>query len=680
MTYGFRFAAVCALLVGSADGALSADAVVQAAASVEATQASAGLRLSVDRWQYQSWRIDGLQVEWRLSPPESRAEFRLKADALYRDDESIGGFAWRCMLDTNSSAANQPGCSGPLTWKGRRLGQLEYRHSESPRLQWKEGVRQLRLGVEKESVELQWRSIAVDLLRPIMAEWWPSLQSLTGSVDGALRWRWQEQVGSGELSVNRLSLDAEAGSVALADVTLQGSVQWHGLEAVKSMQFEAEIAAGEGLWNSLYTAFEPGSRVRLAAQPHPGGVWKWQLGAGDPFGHRLQLSLQSTDTEAWTHWPWQLSLSSPDLASALTRYLESPLATLGWRDTALAGAVELSASGVGDSPLAFSARFDQVSLAATQPPVELDKLQGELHWHSREPGLTSELQWQALSTWGLALGPGRVQLLTDDGDWRLQAPLQMSLHGGRVSLFPFRLDPLQRDIELGLVLQSVSLGPLSTQFGWPALPGTLSADLPVARYGQDQLSIDGDIQVGVFNGQVRLGHLAMERPFGVAPAFAADIELNDLDLGPLTSAFGFGEISGRLDGSIRGLRMLDWAPVAFDARLFSDPDYKGRRRISQRAVQDLSSVGGGIIAGLQQQVLKVFESFAYKQLGLSCRLVNDVCEMGGVEDDGNGYVVVEGAGLPRITVKGFQRRVDWPVLLKRLQRAVERGVVIGEAG
>ena len=52
--------------------------------------------------------------------------------------------------------------------------------------------------------------------------------------------------------------------------------------------------------------------------------------------------------------------------------------------------------------------------------------------------------------------------------------------------------------------------------------------------------------------------------------------------------------------------------------------------------------------------------------------------MGGIDGSGNGYTVVEGSGLPRITVKGFPRRVDWPVLLKRLKAAVERGVVIGD--
>jgi hypothetical protein len=186
-------------------------------------------------------------------------------------------------------------------------------------------------------------------------------------------------------------------------------------------------------------------------------------------------------------------------------------------------------------------------------------------------------------------------------------------------------------------------------------------------------SSDGALHIGVFDGQARIAGLRWERPFGTAPSLSADIELDDLDLDPLTGAFGFGAISGRLDGYIRGLRMLDGAPVAFDAFLHTDDDWNGRRRISQKAVNDIGSVGGGVAAGLQQTVLSLFDTFGYRRIGLRCRLANNVCEMGGVEDLANGYVLIEGAGLPRVTVNGYRRRVDWPVLLARLQAAASGG-------
>ena len=47
----------------------------------------------------------------------------------------------------------------------------------------------------------------------------------------------------------------------------------------------------------------------------------------------------------------------------------------------------------------------------------------------------------------------------------------------------------------------------------------------------------------------------------------------------------------------------------------------------------------------------------------------DVEEMGGVEEAEGGYYIVIGGGLPRIDVVGFNRQVNWAVLLERLVQA-----------
>ena len=160
--------------------------------------------------------------------------------------------------------------------------------------------------------------------------------------------------------------------------------------------------------------------------------------------------------------------------------------------------------------------------------------------------------------------------------------------------------------------------------------------------------------------------LVLERPFGVAPALAATLAFSGIDLQPLTAAFGFGEITGRLGGRIAGLRLLGWRPVAFDAELLASDG----GTISQRAVRSLSSVGGGgLAAGLQAQLLRVFDTFGYRRIRLACRLADDVCHMGGLDSSGDGYTLVEGRGLPRIAIVGHQREVDWPTLIQRLRDA-----------
>src|SRR5690606_327061 len=133
--------------------------------------------------------------------------------------------------------------------------------------------------------------------------------------------------------------------------------------------------------------------------------------------------------------------------------------------------------------------------------------------------------------------------------------------------------------------------------------------------------------------------------------------------------------SGRLFGTINGLRLVDWSPVAFDAWLRT----KGGGRMSYNAVNDLTSIGGGgMSAGLQTMALKLFDTFGYRALGLRCRLRDQVCAMGGIEpvpaaaDSATaGYTIVEGSGVPRITIVGHRRRVDWPTLVSRLQEATQ---------
>src|SRR3546814_9919534 len=76
-------------------------------------------------------------------------------------------------------------------------------------------------------------------------------------------------------------------------------------------------------------------------------------------------------------------------------------------------------------------------------------------------------------------------------------------------------------------------------------------------------------------------------------------------------------------------------------------------------------------------MLRMFSNFSYSKLGLKCTLRQNVCHMDGVGSAGQGYTIVDGSGLPRITVVGFSRRVDWPVLVARL-KAVTQGQMRSE--
>jgi hypothetical protein len=299
-----------------------------------------------------------------------------------------------------------------------------------------------------------------------------------------------------------------------------------------------------------------------------------------------------------------------------------------------------------------------------------DGLEGDVRYSAEAP-VTSELRWGGGALYGLAFGPARLPFASGDGVLRLRDAVTMAMLGGQARFEDVEIRPPSHDqrldVRFGLALDRLDIGQLSTALDWPAFTGELSGRIPLAHYADDRLEFGGGLDVQVFSGQVRVSELSMERPFGVAPTLTADIAIDDLDLEALTGVFGFGSITGRLDGRIGNLRLVNWQPVAFVAELHTDRHRGVRQRISQRAVQDLSSVGDAtFMTSLQGQLIGLFDDFGYARIGIACTLVDEVCEMDGLGSAGRGFTIVQGSGVPRLSVVGFNRRVDWPTLVERL--------------
>jgi hypothetical protein len=319
-----------------------------------------------------------------------------------------------------------------------------------------------------------------------------------------------------------------------------------------------------------------------------------------------------------------------------------------------------------------------VSVIDAQQRFRFDGLNGRPVFSAHAP-VQSSLGWRGGAIHGLPFGTAELPLASADGVIGLRQAVTVPMLGGDLRFETLNLRPPagERGLEFdfGLAVEGLDVGQLATAMDWPAFEGRLDGRIPKARYANDRLDFEGTLTTRMFDGTVQVSGLAMERPFGTAPSLTADIVMDDLNLESLTKVFGFGEITGALDGSIRNLRLVDWSAEGFDADLHTDPSWKGRRRISQRAVQDLSSVGGdggGLGNSLQAQALKLFDDFGYRRIGISCRLVEQVCDMDGLGSAGNGFIIVQGSGLPRLTVVGYNRRVDWPTLVERLV-AVTKG-------
>ncbi len=309
-------------------------------------------------------------------------------------------------------------------------------------------------------------------------------------------------------------------------------------------------------------------------------------------------------------------------------------------------------------------------------------LNGDLAWTNSEQAVNSTLNWQGGYLFELPLGASSLNAEVQQQRFRLIESLKLAILDGAVEIEQFELfTPEQGEMEWSFKaeLTPISMTDLTSTFGWPTMNGKLSGSIPKVSYRNHQIDIDGALKVNLFEGSTVIKDLRLTEPFGSLPQLYANIELKNIDLETLTSTFDFGKITGKLDGHIYDLRLANWQPVAFDAVFATPEGDESRRRISQQAVNNLSEVSGGASALLSRGFLRFFENFSYKKLGLSCKLVNDVCEMAGVKPAENGYFLVEGGGMPpQINVMGYTRRVNWPDLLARLKAVSNADGVIVE--
>lgn len=625
------------------------------------------------------------QVDLVLSWPDGASAGTLEMRIAQLDMPLLShrsrNLAWRCPLQRTDDGGWS--CRGPLRASGSAPATLSLAVlPTATRAELAIGKQRLSYESSAASPDLsriRLEAIPVAWLKAYLASLWEEGQwtagTLTGQIDVIAPQAGPFRVQA-RLKLRDVGLETPDGWLAAAGLAAGLDLDYTERGANTRVQMDLTTRGGEFLAQGLYAQL-PSTPVAVSVTAEQRGDEPWRIPAFSWRDGQVLRAKGSAELDASASVrSLVLDLALGDLAVARDRYLSGFLAPAGFADLVLAGRADAHLSLREGRLQAMALDLAAVTVVDPRQRFILAGLDGDLRWTAGTQAVASEVGWTSGALYGIGLGKTGFQFTSVGGELRLARPSRIAALEGSISLDDLRWQPPEGErgarFQLGATLAGLDLGSLSQRLGWPPFTGTIAGRIPAARYEGGVLTLDGGLAMQVFGGSVSLSDLVMERPFGVAPTLSADIAIEDIDMEPMTAAFGFGTITGRLDGRIAKLRMVDWSPVAFDARLQSDEAWKGRKRISQRAVEDISKVGGaGLVAGLQSQALKLFDDFGYARIGLACRLRDNVCAMDGVGSAGDGYTIVEGSGLPRIHVVGFRRRVDWPTLVARLVAATE---------
>lgn len=482
-----------------------------------------------------------------------------------------------------------------------------------------------------------------------------------------------------DLSVDDLGFDNADGTVAAAALSVQVSGQVGVDEARQRFDLQVAPAGGEVLLGSLYLDFARARPVMALTGVLDGEAFQVERGRlSDADALDLSFSGEADLGELEDSLgQWQLDLERAVLPDAYDRYLANFAQSTGLGSFDTDGLVRGDVSLSGTTPEHVTIDLRDVSIADRAGRFAISRLAGLVDYDASGDSSDSELQWDSAQIYEVTLGGGRGRFTAAGESFALLDPLQVQVFDGGLTVRTLAFaDYGAADMTLDFEadIQPISLRPVTEALGWPPLNGTISGEIPRVTLREQVVEVGGAIDLDVFAGTVRLEKLRLERLFGVLPTLAGDVILEDLDLQQMTGAFSFGEIRGRLEGGVRNLRLLNWQPVAFDMTLHTPESDPSKHRISQRAVENLTSIGGGPTAVLSETFLRFFDDFGYQRLGLACRLQNNVCRMSGVRPAPNGgYYIVEGSGIPRIDVIGYSREVDFPQLIRRVEAATAAG-------
>jgi len=488
--------------------------------------------------------------------------------------------------------------------------------------------------------------------------------------------------------IKQLSLQDKQGSLASENIQLQSTLvlknqqhQWH-------WQTEQNLQSGAVYIDPVFLELNQQQAITLSAS-----------GSLKPEQHKISIQSatlthpQTAIIQAQATLNYKKSLQFNDaiittqlldLETISSIYIAPFIAGGPLEGFKLAGKLSSQLSLRNNTLHCVDANLDSVTIDDDKHRFHAKQLQGAIRWNSLLKNVQlSTLDWESLKVKAIPFKAGKINFQLYNKHFTLLGSPNLDLLNGSIKIDKFEFKHTERkgkEVKLRAHINQLSLTELSIAMGWEnILSGTITGYIPSVNYQNDTLSLEGSLNMQLFDGEVSITKLSSSGLFTDFSRFHIDLDFSNLDLNEVTKQFKVGNIQGRLSGFAHDVYLENWQPVSFFAWLGTPENDNSKHLISHKAVRNIASLGGSHASdAISRGVLSWFDDFSYKKLGIGCYLHDGVCQMMGSSAAKKGYYLVKGGGIPRINIIGFNTRVDWHTLVDRLDRITSSDEIIIE--
>jgi len=272
---------------------------------------------------------------------------------------------------------------------------------------------------------------------------------------------------------------------------------------------------------------------------------------------------------------------------------------------------------------------------------------------------------QSLSI-SLDAGPNRLSVTS---------PITIKVPGGKILMGPLLCQEIfssKTFFDTSITMKAIEIQSLLSEFWSHPVGGILDGKFDPVHFESGTISTSGDIKANLFNGEVILSHLGVKGLLTSAPLLKLNAQWKDLNLVEMTKDTSFGKIQGVLTGHLKNLEIAYGQPQKFDLLLETIKKKGVPQKISVKAVDNISKIGGGQspFMGVAGIFASLFKEFPYEKIGIRALLENDVFRINGtIIEDGQEYLVKR-SGFSGVNVvnQNPDNRISFKDMVKRIKR------------